>query len=464
MRIEKNNYYQININKNVSPNRHNMSTPAFKMGIYFEKPPQKTGRLTKIKTFFARLFGFATKKDESMKSKTPEKAKEDISLQTEARKKAEEEDLRLKVEAHRRQVFQQKKVFELETIMDKPYLLKSFFKKYPDIDINVRDENGDTLFLKAVRKNNKKFFKDLINAEKQGLIKNIDKNAVDAKGNNALIIAENDLFRIELIKCLLNAGVNPNYIKTSNKFRSFYCTPLQRAILAPDCDLIEIYLQNKKTDINLSHPDTPPPLFLCVTNRFYNHKILLSILKHPDCDIFQKYNDMNILEYLNSQPDMASGVIEQASSAINSKIMLHILDKVKKYYQENGVLNFEQLYEYVKHPGFKAVVNEPLNELGENIGHFLADINTDDYDELMKIRDLITTLNKCSYNFAKTDKLGRTPLMKAIEAENVNIAHLFLDYGTNNYYDLNEYYSLEKCKKLAMKSENEDIKALAQRM
>lgn len=48
--------------------------------------------------------------------------------------------------------------------------------------------------------------------------------------------------------------------------------------------------------------------------------------------------------------------------------------------------------------------------------------------------------------------------MKAIEAENVNIAHLLLDYGTN------DGNSLAKAKKLAMQSENEDLKALAQRM
>ena len=64
---------------------------------------------------------------------------------------------------------------------------------------------------------------------------------------------------------------------------------------------------------------------------------------------------------------------------------------------------------------------------------------------------MITTLNKCSYNFAKADKLGRTPLMKAIEAENVNMVHLFLDYGTN------DGNSLAKAKKLAMQSENKNI-------
>ena len=41
--------------------------------------------------------------------------------------------------------------------------------------------------------------------------------------------------------------------------------------------------------------------------------------------------------------------------------------------------------------------------------------------------------------------------MKAIEAENVNIAHLFLDYGTN------DGNSLAKAKKLAMQSENKNI-------
>ena len=465
MRITENKYYQININKNVSPNRHNMSTPAFKMGANkplqavngLEKTVQQTGMWTKIKTFIAGsflagLFGLSIKKDEPMVDNSASTLQADDNKQNEvineeeiAKKQAEE--------------FQRKKVFELETIMDKPYLLQSFFKKYPHIDLNVRDENGDTLFLKAVRNNNKKFIRDLMQAENQGLIKNIDKDAVDKDGNNALNIAEetDSIYfllseeRHDYIKMLLDAGVSPNYINKSERLYSFYCTLLQRAIIRRNSDLADLYLQNEKTDIKMTHPDTPPPLFLCVTNRFYNHKILLSILKHPDCDIFQKYNDMNILEYLNSQPDMASGVIEQASSAINSKIMLHIWDKAKKYYQEKGILNLEQLYEYVKHPGFKAVVNEPLNELGENIGHFLADINTDDYDELMKIRDLITTLNNCSYNFAKTDKLGRTPLMKAIEAENVNIAHLFLDYGTN------DGNSLAKAKKLAMQSENKNI-------
>lgn len=67
---------------------------------------------------------------------------------------------------------------------------------------------------------------------------------------------------------------------------------------------------------------------------------------------------------------------------------------------------------------------------------------------------MITTLNKCSYNFAKADKLGRTPLMKAIEAENVNIAHLLLDDGT---IDDN---SFAKAKKLAILSENENIKGI----
>ena len=154
--------------------------------------------------------------------------------------------------------FQRKKVFELETIMDKPYLLQSFFKKYPNIDLNVRDENGDTLFLKAVRNNNKKFIRDLMKAENLGLIKNIDKNAVDKDGNNALNIAEetDSIYfllseeRHDYIKMLLDAGVSPNYINKSERLYSFDCTLLQRAIIRRDSNLVDLYLQNEKTDIN----------------------------------------------------------------------------------------------------------------------------------------------------------------------------------------------------------------------
>ena len=466
MKITQTNYYQINKNQNTVSSKGYATALVFKMGVnkplqsveVVERTIHKTGFWAKIKTFLAGsflagLFGLSTKKDELMEDTSVNTSQTDNDKQNEV---INEE----KIAKQQAEELQQKKVFELEKIMDKPYLLQSFFKKYPNIDLNIRDENGDTLFLKAVRNNNKKFIRDLMKAENQGLIKNVDKNAVDKDGNNALNIAEetDSIYfllskeRHNYIKMLLDAGVSPNYINKSERLYSFYCTLLQRAIIRRDSDLVDLYLQNEKTDIKLTHPDTPPPLFLCVTNRFYNHEILLSILKHPDCDIFQKYNDMNILEYLNSQPDMASGVIKQASSAINSKIMLHILDKAKKYYQEKGILDLEQLYEYVKHPGFKTVVNEPLNILGENIGHFLADINTDDYDELIKIRDLITTLRECSFNFEKTDNLGRTPLMKAIEAENVNLVNLLLDYGKNEYKSL--------VKELALKSNNKDIKAI----
>lgn len=153
-----------------------------------EKTIQRTGFWAKIKSllagsFLAGLFGLSTKKDEPMEDNSASTLQADDNKQNEvineeeiAKKQAEE--------------FQRKKVFELETIIDKPYLLQSFFKKYPNIDLNVRDKNGDTLFLKAVRNNNKKFIRDLMKAEKQGLITNIDKNAVDKDGNNALNIAE----------------------------------------------------------------------------------------------------------------------------------------------------------------------------------------------------------------------------------------------------------------------------------
>lgn len=476
MKITQTNYYQINKNHNITSSKGYANT--FKMGINkplqavegVEKTVQQTGLFTKIKTFLAGsflagLFGLVAKKDESRKSKALAKAEEAVRLEAEARRKAEEWE-KFKAEARRKQAEKEllrKKVFELETILDKPYLLQSFFKKYPNIDLNVKDENGDTLFLKLVRNRMLWSIQDLIQAEKQGLIKNVDKNAVDANGNNALIIIQENIekghyaTKPEDIKLLLNAGVNPNYIKTSDRFHSYYCTPLQRAIIGHNHHLIDIYLENKKTDINLSHPYTPPPLFLCVTRHHENYYALSSILKHPDCDVFQKYKGMNILEYLNSQPNMELSFVEKAATEINAKIMLHIFDKAKKYYQEKGIFDLEQLDEYSKHPGFKTVVNKPLNKIGENIGHFLSDINTDDYEELIKIRDLIITLKKCSFDFTKTDKLGRTPLMKAIEAENANLVHLLFDYGT----DCGN--SLIKATNLGLKSKNKDIKAFFER-
>ena len=58
------------------------------------------------------------------------------------------------------------------------------------------------------------------------------------------------------------------------------------------------------------------------------------------------------------------------------------------------------------------------------------------------------------FDFSKKDSLDRTPLMKAIEAENIEVVKLLLEFGKVKESDFNEV------KTLALNSDNQELKKL----
>ena len=102
---------------------------------------------------------------------------------------------------------------------------------------------------------------------------------------------------------------------------------------------------------------------------------------------------------------------------------------------------------------------QSLNSIGENIGHFLSEIfvkeGSEDYNKLRKIFE---KLNDVQFDFAQKDNLDRIPLMKAIEAENVEVAKLLLEIGKVKESDFNEL------KTLALNSDNQELKNILKKL
>lgn len=390
-----------------------------------QKTVQQAGFWAKIKnialivgSFLEGFLGFATEDDECIEeSKLPHK--------DDNNNEKEEVITEKSVSEPKNENLQSEKIFELKSVINVPFLFESFMQKYPNIDINARNKDGDTIVLKAARLNDTSFIQNLIAKEKKEELKGIDWNAKDKDGNNALTVAINkcDIWS-SMVKILLKAGVDVNYINTTSKTNGYYCTPLQEAIIQGKKLTVNELLEHKDTDVSISHPETPPALFLMVDNKFHYYDFT-NIAHHPTANIKVKYNDETILEHI-ARSDLSDYNKNNYQKIIAQMLIKDALDNVKQYYQANGVLSFKQLDEFTNLAEVRTVINEPINKLGETIGHFLAEINTSDFEEHKKLYRVMKNLRKNNFDFTLTDSLGRTPFDKALEAENYNFIKVLL--------------------------------------
>lgn len=393
---------------------------------------QETGLCAKIKkvalivgSFLEGLLGFATEEDELFEEiKSPSKDNNNNENEEIITEKA--------VSEPKNENLQSEKIFELKSVINVPFLFESFMQKYPNIDINARNKDGDTIVLKAARWNDTSFIQNLIAKEKKEELKGIDWNAKDKEGNNALTVAINNCDRwSSMVKILLKAGVDVNYINTTTKTNGYYCTPLQEAIIQGKKLTVHELLEHKDTDVSISHTETPPALFLMVDKKFNNYDFT-NIAHHPTTDIKVKYNDETILEHI-AHSDLSDYYKKEYQKIIAQMLIKDALDNVKQYYQANGVLSFKQLEEFTDLAEVRTVINEPINELGETIGHFLAEINTSDFEEHKKLYRVMKNLRKNNFDFTLSDSLGRTPFDKALEAENYNFIKGLLSVADYNW-------------------------------
>lgn len=480
MRITQNKYYQVNINKNVNSKMNYASMLTFKMSVNeplqsvdrLEKTVQKKSFLTKMKnsaiiagSFLAGLFGISANKD----SKNSIDTTEEINSEN----------------VTNNGKIQSEKIFEIEEFLDNSMLLEEFFKLNPNIDINSKNKNGDTIVLKAIRENNYHILHQLKKQEQAGIINGINWNAIDSEGKNGLMIAiernhsrdieylngndyervynykksyekkSNDKNTVYDINDLLELGVNPNYINKKTKFQNFYCTPLQELIIVSNKAAVDAMLESPKTDVNLSHPDTPPPIFMMDDTFYGDYALFERMIKHPSCDLHKEYKGQCICEYL-SEPDRSFMAHRDMIDMVQEILTKKSCDNLKQYYQTNGELTLDQIYEYIQLPQLNDVIDKPLNDLNQNIAHFAAGVHVDGYEELRKLNMIIKQILKHSYILHSEDALGRTAFDIACEAGNYNFLKVLLS-GADRFILSFSGWELEKALKKLPQEQLDEI-------
>ncbi len=336
------------------------------------------------------------------------------------------------------------KIIELEKILDNPLLLEEFFASYPDINLNSKDSYGDTILLRAVRRANEKNIK-LLKDYDFGKYGSVDWNAVDSKGNNApMILLDKYPYRngfheitdVEVIMDILFEKADPTYINPQTKR-----TLIQDAIVRGKRTFIRDYLhkyRNNSRSLKITHPDTPPVLFLAFQHNVANDS-LLEIVTRSNLD--ETYKGKTIFEFIDAEK--MGNLDRQIISILERHSAKKRLEKIKDYYQKEGIINLQQLIDYIDQPAFSSICNESINDIGEDVGHFITELYPKNYEEIKQISDLIDKLQQKGYSFAHTDDLGRTAIVKAIEGNNTKVLKFLLNkipqrgygYIKDNYYD-----------------------------
>lgn len=254
----------------------------------------------------------------------------------------------------------------------------------------------------------------------------VDINSVDKDGNNLAIAAAQNSSR-EVI----------NLLNESEEFDINYRNPetgknaLESAV---DSSAVWDLLRNPKIDLNSTDGEKPPFAFQFLS-REYGYDIikksddfmklnaLIEANKHVD--IQTKYNGQTLAEaikkYIENLPtkdvDTAHSMTKKLYELLNSALSRDIISQARTIVNKNGTLTLKQINEFLQFPGIKKIIDEPLNDLNESIGFFVADTaltlgNFEEFENIMKI------LVKNNYNFHSKNKMGQTCYEKAVDADN----------------------------------------------
>lgn len=313
---------------------------------------------------------------------------------------------------------QSDKIFELESIIKNKILTEEFFKAYPDIDINSQDSEGNTLLLRAIKRNDEDMLRALRDIDKLGKYGKVDWNVVDSKGNNAFMI---DIIELEpddfnYLSNILSDYTNANYINPKTKL-----TALQLAI--KNNNSYYIHLLSRISDVNKTHPDTPPASFMIIAANDIG-SYTKDDFPWYKTDLDATYKGKTIFEYVNVKKvaNLSSNLLH----FLEKHLSLKNLKKMREYYKQEGMLDINQLLDYIKQPCFSEICNESINEIGENIGHFITEIYPENFEEIKLMSEIIDRIDNCHYNFESKDSLGRTAIDKAIEGQNLIVLRFLL--------------------------------------
>lgn len=359
---------------------------------------------------------------------------------------------------------QSEKIFELEEALkpiwfDKEkYLAK--LKEFAHIDINSRNFAGDTLITKSA-KSDGRFLKTLMQMEKRGEIKGIDWNATDRNGDNIIMLAlegssrsfVNTLNMLDCIKTLAEEDkIDVNYINNQRGYSLMDCAIKKQSLIMEilalkGIDITKTFftpIVQQAIDFNV-----PKPIFE-------------QIVYHPSMDM-SIYDTRKLYQYIDRNiRDKREGT--NYKNTIENTLKIQNVKTTRKYYQENGILTLNQIEHHVKNTNCQAALNLPLNDIGENIGHFIAETYVDPTDtkSIRKVNEIITELQRNGFYFWKEDDIGRTPLMIALEAENLIVAKAIINKMING--DFHYFATRELIDKLQPRDRDAFIKLLDERL
>lgn len=348
------------------------------------------------------------------------------------------------------------------SLYDSVEAFRSFAKsRLKDIDVNSRDYNGSALLLEAAKKGNVDLIRELKN------IQEVDWNITDSVGKNVLMhtidYALEDPKRakeiIDILKTLPKDKFDINYINyCANTIAPYPHTAIQYSLSHNlSDDLLKKLLEFPNADVNVHAENSLPTAYIpCLK---YEPEQLKFLVENTNVDTLAPYNGKTLRQHLFSWrlfPYISS--VNNAAPferLFNNKANDIFINKMKKIYDNEGSFTIEQINDFLNYGQIESIKDEPLNLIGERISHFIAEIfpDAENPDEVLELTKLFEKLKEKEVNLNALDGIGRSPMRKAIEADNPIVAKLFKDYGSKPS-------DIEEIKSLCNESDNPKIKEL----
>lgn len=297
--------------------------------------------------------------------------------------------------------------------------LKTHLEEHPEIDVNSRDYDGIGLILRAFKAENLDILKYLATRD------DVDWNIRDNNGENILMHLISDKkdapdieFKKEVIKLLreLPEGkFDVNYVNYNNGAvgRRYPYSALSSFLNGKTYNLDE-----NMFDELLKFPE------LDTNNMVYeNVPLLVYLINGLSSDFKKIYNHPNTnREVILNNPDLE--IPWRIQDFLEEEADKNVIKNIKEIYDKNGELTLEQIQQFIQYKNIDKIIDAKLNIVGENILHFLADINITS-DNINQVEALVKLIAQNHLHYLNIpDDFGTTPIDKIINAENTKIADL----------------------------------------
>lgn len=257
----------------------------------------------------------------------------------------------------------------------------------------------------------------------------VDINSINKNGDNAGIIAASrgDAGLIRFLN--KNENFDINYVNPKT-LRSAYTS-------AKNNEVLKAIMENPNLNKSKSDLSNYNELFNLLDNPDNSiediEKLLNKLSKNKDFNLGIIYNGKSLQEKIKEYAfkkdiNNKDQIHERLYSNLQQNINNSFLNRTRNIIDKNGILTCKQIQDFINYPKAKNIINEPLNELNEAIGFFIADIPVDG-SNITDIINLIEKLKEFDYKFSATNKTGQTLLEKSIDSENKFLTEYLLSIG-----------------------------------